>query len=211
MAADGEIVKSSKKDKKDKSKRKAKPEVLSDTKEAMVNVPEPTTADQEPSAVPKSGTLDKSSRKRKREALPDELEIDVSLPEPPSKKALRRAKKGKPNPAPTSAPKDQAVWWDLIKENGHYSELTPLHIAVLNDDMALVKILVDGHACLEIFDNSNRTPYDIARERNNDEIKTYLMQAMTDEGISEEMQRHLDDDGSNEEDQEQLMDPLGVI
>ncbi|EON68520.1 hypothetical protein W97_07778 [Coniosporium apollinis CBS 100218] len=109
MAANGEILKSSKKDKKDKSKRKAKPGVLSDTNEAMVNVPEPTTANQESSAVLESRTPHKSSRKRKREALPDELEIDVSLPEPPSKKALRRAKKGKPNPAPTSAPKGEAV------------------------------------------------------------------------------------------------------
>ncbi|OCK78199.1 hypothetical protein K432DRAFT_436087 [Lepidopterella palustris CBS 459.81] len=37
------------------------------------------------------------SKKRKRvSVLADEIEIDVNLPEPPSKKALRRAKKGKP-------------------------------------------------------------------------------------------------------------------
>jgi len=37
-----------------------------------------------------------SGKKRKREALPDEIEVDVAAPEPPSKKALRRLKKGKP-------------------------------------------------------------------------------------------------------------------
>ncbi|KAI9698318.1 MAG: hypothetical protein M1820_007480 [Bogoriella megaspora] len=36
------------------------------------------------------------SKKRKRESLPDEIDVDVNAPEPPSKKALRRAKKGKP-------------------------------------------------------------------------------------------------------------------
>lgn len=46
----------------------------------------------------RSSTPDLSSKKRKRPtiAAEDELEIDVNLPEPPSKKALRRAKKGKP-------------------------------------------------------------------------------------------------------------------
>ena len=34
--------------------------------------------------------------KRKRETLPDEVEVDINAPEPPSKKELRRAKKGKP-------------------------------------------------------------------------------------------------------------------
>jgi len=46
-------------------------------------------------------------KKRKRSTLPaegEELEIDVNLPEPPSKKALRRQKKGKP--ATSTAPAD---------------------------------------------------------------------------------------------------------
>jgi len=43
------------------------------------------------------------SKKRKRDTLPqDEIEIDITLPEPPSKKALRRAKKGKPLPIPSA-------------------------------------------------------------------------------------------------------------
>lgn len=44
-------------------------------------------------------TTDTPAKKRKREVLPDELEIDVSLPEPASKKAARKAKKAKLNPA----------------------------------------------------------------------------------------------------------------
>ncbi|KAJ9641068.1 Nucleolar protein 13 [Coniosporium tulheliwenetii] len=95
MAANQEIVKSSKKDKKDKPKRKTKPEVPNDITQATVNVAEPTTADQEPSAALESETPDKGSRKRKREALPDELEID--------------SQKGKPIAVPTSTPKDEAV------------------------------------------------------------------------------------------------------
>ena len=46
------------------------------------------------------------SRKRKREgASPEEIEVDVNAPEPPSKKALRKAKKGKTAPA---APKTES-------------------------------------------------------------------------------------------------------
>ncbi|CAF9928439.1 hypothetical protein IMSHALPRED_007471 [Imshaugia aleurites] len=42
------------------------------------------------------------SRKRKREeSTADEIQIDVTAPEPPSKKALRRAKKGKVDPSAT--------------------------------------------------------------------------------------------------------------
>ena len=36
------------------------------------------------------------SKKRKREGPIEEIEVDITAPEPPSKKALRRAKKGKP-------------------------------------------------------------------------------------------------------------------
>ncbi|KAF2114633.1 hypothetical protein BDV96DRAFT_494457 [Lophiotrema nucula] len=70
-----------------KKKKKSKKE--SKTREAVVN------AESSPEPV--------KSKKRKREALPDEIEVDVDLPEPLSKKALRRAKKGKPNPPPATA------------------------------------------------------------------------------------------------------------
>ena len=51
------------------------------------------------------------SRKRKREeSTTKEIEVDVTAPEPPSKKALRKAKKGKVTPgAPTSERKSTAV------------------------------------------------------------------------------------------------------
>ncbi|KAI9860438.1 MAG: hypothetical protein M1813_006096 [Trichoglossum hirsutum] len=48
-------------------------------------------------------TLASSTKKRKRESKPiEEIEVDVTAPEPPSKKALRRAKKGKPVSTTTS-------------------------------------------------------------------------------------------------------------
>ncbi|KAF2840217.1 hypothetical protein M501DRAFT_912843, partial [Patellaria atrata CBS 101060] len=39
--------------------------------------------------------VQENSKKRKRDKATEELEIDINLPEPPSKKALRRLKKGK--------------------------------------------------------------------------------------------------------------------
>jgi len=53
----------------------------------------------------------KKPKKRKREELPDEIEVDINLPEPPSKKAARRAKKGKTTPATdaSAAPADGAA------------------------------------------------------------------------------------------------------
>lgn len=50
----------------------------------------------ETSEVVGSSPIPESSRKRKREVdVTEEIEINVSAPEPPSKKALRKAKKGK--------------------------------------------------------------------------------------------------------------------
>ncbi|KAJ4304654.1 Nucleolar protein 13 [Kalmusia sp. IMI 367209] len=46
------------------------------------------------------------SKKRKRDALPEEIEIDVSLPEPASKKAARKAKKVKLQPASANSTTD---------------------------------------------------------------------------------------------------------
>ncbi|OCL15008.1 hypothetical protein AOQ84DRAFT_158179 [Glonium stellatum] len=57
------------------------------------------------------------SKKRKRDVVPqDEIEIDITLPEPPSKKALRKAKRGKslPVPSTTSPTQDQPS----LEENG---------------------------------------------------------------------------------------------
>ena len=50
------------------------------------------------------------SRKRKRkESTGEELEVDVTAPEPPSKKALRKAKKGKATPAGSKPESKSAV------------------------------------------------------------------------------------------------------
>ncbi|KAK5158125.1 hypothetical protein LTR04_005290 [Oleoguttula sp. CCFEE 6159] len=55
--------------------------------------PPPAAVDESSNVIAESSP--KSSKKRKRAvASADELEIDVSLPEPPSKKAMRKAKKG---------------------------------------------------------------------------------------------------------------------
>ncbi|KAF2221843.1 hypothetical protein BDZ85DRAFT_181126, partial [Elsinoe ampelina] len=57
---------------------------------------------------------DSSSKKRKRNSAPtEEIEVDVSLPEPPSKKAARRAKKGKTTSAPKASLHDIS---DLTEE-----------------------------------------------------------------------------------------------
>ena len=75
------VIKKSKKDKKSK-KNTSLPNTESGTVDA---VDEQVSIPTEP-----------PSKKRKRDALPqNEIEIDITLPEPPSKKALRRAKKGK--------------------------------------------------------------------------------------------------------------------
>ena len=53
-----------------------------------------------PGAVSTS-PIPESSRKRKRDVnVTEEIEINISAPEPPSKKALRKAKKGKPTDLP---------------------------------------------------------------------------------------------------------------
>ena len=58
------------------------------------------------------------SRKRKREeTIVEEIQVDVTAPEPPSKKALRKAKKGKTTfAAPKSESKDIAVHTGLASD-----------------------------------------------------------------------------------------------
>ena len=46
-------------------------------------------------APPDQGSTQSSKKRKRDEAAPEELEVDVNAPEPPSKKALRKAKKGK--------------------------------------------------------------------------------------------------------------------
>ncbi|KAF1919024.1 hypothetical protein BDU57DRAFT_554393 [Ampelomyces quisqualis] len=85
------IQKSERRGKKEKRDRKER----SKSKKSKVEVTEPTTSDDTTKNVAET-----PAKKRKREALPEEIEIDVSLPEPASKKAARKLKKAKLNPAP---------------------------------------------------------------------------------------------------------------
>lgn len=74
-----------------KAERRAKKEKK--RTKSKVTEPEPAASDE---------VTETPGKKRKRETLPDEIEIDVKLPEPASKKAARKLKKAKLNPAPTT-------------------------------------------------------------------------------------------------------------
>ncbi|MCJ1407123.1 hypothetical protein MMC19_001193 [Ptychographa xylographoides] len=71
----------------------------------------PDTVVPEP-VLPADDASSPAAKKRKRDIAPvDEIEVDISAPEPPSKKALRKAKKGKPlksTPAPKLVTADSA-------------------------------------------------------------------------------------------------------
>lgn len=82
-----------KKERRDKKEKKEKKEKKRSKSESKTDV-----ADAEASEAP----AETPAKKRKRETLPEELEIDLALPEPASKKAARKAKKAKLNPASTA-------------------------------------------------------------------------------------------------------------
>jgi RNA recognition motif-containing protein len=97
--------KSLSKPKKDKSsKRKA--ESLDEVTEKSVKLSdtsspnnEPISAEvttSEPPAIPDAKETPEHPLSKKRKASVEEIEVDITAPEPPSKKALRRLKKGKP-------------------------------------------------------------------------------------------------------------------
>lgn len=74
-----------------------------------LEVPQTDTMAADLGSSPERKVEVKKEKKRKRaDPNPDELEIDVNLPEPPSKKALRRAKKGKTGDAPRQSLKDDS-------------------------------------------------------------------------------------------------------
>ena len=156
-ASDDEASQESKKTtkikKKEKSSKKRKAGALDEPTEVA---PEPTTSTVQTAAQsPKSddeASLESPSKKRK--ASVEQIEVDINAPEPPSKKALRRLKKGKPLPpsksgaesTPEPEPKkekkaevekrsEHGVWignlpWsaskdDLRKFLVEYSDITP--------------------------------------------------------------------------------------
>lgn len=92
--SDSIAEKRARKEKKEKKHKKEKKEKKHRADEASENVELEQDDDDDDDS--------KSSKKRKREILPEELEIDVSLPEPASRKAARKAKKQKTQPASTA-------------------------------------------------------------------------------------------------------------
>lgn len=103
---------------------------------------------------------------------------------------------------------DPDVWSYEVSTNGHHSERSPLHMAVLSWNLPMVMTLVNGNAGLEIYDNNDKTPYDMACERNYDEIRKYLERAMKEDSDQEEMQEAPNNEVSDVEGYEQHRDDL---
>ncbi|GAM88501.1 hypothetical protein ANO11243_065340 [Dothideomycetidae sp. 11243] len=74
------------------------------------------------SSSPPPAEVKKEKKRKRTDPKSEELEIDVSLPEPPSKKALRRAKKGKTGSGPRASLKDVS---DLQEESGDEPKPSP--------------------------------------------------------------------------------------
>jgi RNA recognition motif-containing protein len=96
MTSSDEAVAVSKKERREKKEKKEKKDKKRSKSESK---PQTVEADASDDAAAAAET---PAKKRKRDILPEELEIDVNLPEPASKKAARKAKKAKLNPAPTA-------------------------------------------------------------------------------------------------------------
>jgi RNA recognition motif-containing protein len=99
--------KSASKPKKDKSSKKRKAESLGEAPQKYVKLVDVSTPDDGPILVsvpasePTSPAVEEAPEhppSKKRKTSVEEIEVDITAPEPPSKKALRRLKKGKPLP-----------------------------------------------------------------------------------------------------------------
>lgn len=100
---------STKKEKKEKLSKKRKAAEV--TEDAASNDPSLSKSTKEASTPPTStsGSPEPPTKKHKKaNADVAEIEVDVTLPEPPSKKALRRLKKGKPLPPSKSGAEPDA-------------------------------------------------------------------------------------------------------
>ncbi|KAI9647836.1 Nucleolar protein 13 [Ciborinia camelliae] len=117
---DETTVNESKKKRSKKEKKEKKEESVEATEEAE------TTPTESPEEVTQTND-DKTSEEpptKKRKSSVDEIEVDITLPEPPSKKALRRLKKGKPLPpsksGAESSPEPEAKKKaEVEKRSGH--------------------------------------------------------------------------------------------
>ncbi|KAH8756162.1 putative RNA-binding protein rnp24 [Hyaloscypha finlandica] len=92
------------KGKKDKPSKKRKAESLDEAPQKSTKFADASSSDEGFSvAAPESASqvVEETSEQppsKKRKASVEEIEVDITAPEPPSKKALRRLKKGKPLP-----------------------------------------------------------------------------------------------------------------
>lgn len=130
-AIDNEVV-SDLKSKKDKASKKRKAKSLDESLERPVKIADTTSPDDStPVAAPESAIHDAEETtnqppSKKRKSSVEEIEVDITAPEPPSKKALRRLKKGKPLPPSKSGAestpepeKKQAKKTEIEKRSEH--------------------------------------------------------------------------------------------
>ncbi|KAL2071679.1 hypothetical protein VTL71DRAFT_12914 [Oculimacula yallundae] len=133
------------KPKKEKSSKKRKAEALAEP------TPPTSTSPTEPELIPESkkdspipeATSDSPeqspTKKRKANADVDELEVDITLPQPPSKKELRRLKKGKSIPSAKvdapSEPEAKKAKVEVEKRSEHGVWIGNMPFFVSKDDL----------------------------------------------------------------------------
>lgn len=84
--------------KKEKSSKKRKATALTTTEDLETNDAPNNTTSSPPAEPNTTDDQETEPPSKKRKSSVEEIEVDITLPEPPSKKALRRLKKGKPLP-----------------------------------------------------------------------------------------------------------------
>lgn len=126
--------------KKEKSSKKRKAE---GTEAHPVEASSQPESENIPAAEPSENetTTTEPSKKKRKFSLASEIEVDISLPEPPSKKALRRLKKGKPLPPSisgadsTSEPNESTTKPEVEKRSEHGIWIGNLPWTVTKDDL----------------------------------------------------------------------------
>ncbi|ESZ96475.1 hypothetical protein SBOR_3097 [Sclerotinia borealis F-4128] len=117
--ADETTTSDSKKKRSKKEKKEKKEEPIEGSEEAT-----PVTETQEEVTETNEDEPSEEPPTKKRKSSVDEIEVDITLPEPPSKKDLRRLKKGKPLPpskngAETSPEPEAKKKAEVEKRSGH--------------------------------------------------------------------------------------------
>ncbi|CZT05177.1 related to S.pombe Rnp24p, Nsr1p and human splicing factor [Rhynchosporium agropyri] len=133
------------KPKKEKSSKKRKAEALAEstplTSTSTIE-PESTAEPTEESSVPEAtadSPEESPAKKRKANEDVEELEVDINLPQPPSKKELRRLKKGKSIPAAKvdapSEPEAKKAKVEVEKRSEHGVWIGNMPFFVSKDDL----------------------------------------------------------------------------